>query len=89
MLSTLGHIGLVDHDIVEASNLHRQIIHTQARVGVHKALSAQEACSKLNPSIKISTHTDGLHARNALQLIGAYDLVLDASDNAATRYLIR
>ncbi|MEW5308623.1 MAG: hypothetical protein WDW38_000566 [Sanguina aurantia] len=84
----VGHIGLADHDIVEASNLHRQIMHTQARVGTHKALSAEEACNSLNPSVRISTHTAGLNTQNALQLVGAYDLVIDASDNAATRYLI-
>ena len=79
----------MDHDRVETSNLHRQVIHTEGRVGVHKALFAQAACQALNSSIEVHTHEQCLTAANALEVIRQYDVVLDCSDNPPTRYLIR
>mmetsp|Transcript_21339 Transcript_21339/g.46623 ORF Transcript_21339/g.46623 Transcript_21339/m.46623 type:complete len:498 (+) Transcript_21339:37-1530(+) len=84
----LGRLGLVDHDVVESSNLHRQVIHTEDRVGVHKAESARAACLALNSSIQVQVHAEGLNARNALPIISQYDVVLDCSDNPPTRYLV-
>lgn len=68
--------------------LCRQIIHTEARVGVHKALSAAAAVSALNSGVRVELHVDGLTAENAVQLLGSYDVVLDCSDNPPTRYLV-
>jgi adenylyltransferase/sulfurtransferase len=79
----------MDHDTVDASNLHRQVIHTEERVGTSKALSALKACIALNSLINIRAHEEALSASNALGIIGQYDIVLDCSDNAPTRYLIR
>jgi tRNA A37 threonylcarbamoyladenosine dehydratase len=79
----------MDHDEVEASNLHRQIIHTEGRVGMHKASSATAACRALNSTIQVRTHGQCLTAANALEVIRQYDVVLDCSDNPPTRYLIR
>ncbi|KAL3151284.1 Adenylyltransferase and sulfurtransferase MOCS3 [Trebouxia sp. C0009 RCD-2024] len=83
-----GHIGIVDHDVVEINNLHRQIIHTESHVNMHKAESAAIACRQLNSSIKVEAHTDAITPQNALQLVSAYDVVLDCTDNAPSRYLI-
>ncbi|EFN55933.1 hypothetical protein CHLNCDRAFT_22673 [Chlorella variabilis] len=96
----VGRIGVVDKDSVELSNIHRQIIHRRAPhppggllalgpVGVHKAVSAAEACRALNSSIQVETHLEGLTPANAVHLVRQYDVVVDASDNAPTRYLIR
>lgn len=84
----VGRLGIVDKDTVELSNIHRQIIHREASVGVHKALSAAEACRALNSSIQIETHLEGFTPDNAVQLVRQYDIIVDASDNAPTRYLI-
>jgi adenylyltransferase/sulfurtransferase len=66
----------------------RQIIHTEGRVGVHKALSAAQAVAALNSLVCIETHLDGLAAENAVEVLGSYDIVLDCSDNPPTRYLV-
>lgn len=84
----VGRLGLVDKDTVELSNIHRQVIHREATVGVHKALSAAETCRALNSSIRVETHLEALTPANAVELVRQYDVVLDASDNAPTRYLI-
>jgi adenylyltransferase/sulfurtransferase len=84
----MGRIGLVDHDTVDLTNLHRQVIHSERTLGHHKAESAAAACRALNSSITIETHTSGLHPSNAVRIISQYDVVIDASDNPATRYLI-
>jgi adenylyltransferase/sulfurtransferase len=84
----VGRLGLVDHDVVETSNLHRQVIHNELRLGVHKATSAAMSCAALNSSIRLEPHLQGLSAANAVQLVQQYDLVVDASDNPSTRYLI-
>lgn len=84
----VGRIGIVDRDVVELSNIHRQVIHREATVGMHKALSAAEACRALNSSIQVETHLEALTPANAVQLVRQYDVIVDASDNAPTRYLI-
>ncbi|KAF2664159.1 hypothetical protein BT63DRAFT_418289 [Microthyrium microscopicum] len=83
----LGHIGIVDGDTVDESNLHRQILHG-GNVGVNKAVSAVEAMRKLNPLVKYTAHEEALTAENAIDLVSGYDIVLDCSDNPATRYLV-
>lgn len=64
-------------------------LRSEGSVGQHKALSAAGACAQLNSSIKLETHLEGFTPANAVQLVSQYDVVVDASDNAPTRYLIR
>ncbi len=84
----VGTLGIVDDDVVERSNLQRQILHTDDRVGTSKAASAQATLSALNPHIHIVPITERLTASNAEALLRDFDLVVDGSDNFATRYLI-
>ncbi|KAI0078294.1 hypothetical protein K474DRAFT_1660503 [Panus rudis PR-1116 ss-1] len=84
----IGHIGIIDHDIVELSNLQRQILHTQDRIGTPKAISAATAVAQINPKVKTTAITEGLTAQNASNLLQSYDIILDCTDNAPTRYLL-
>lgn len=84
----VGRLGVVDRDAVELSNIHRQVIHPEAAVGVHKADSAAAALRALNSSIAVEPHRGGLTPANAVALVRRYDVVVDASDNAPTRYLL-
>lgn len=84
----VGHIGVVDYDTVELNNLHRQIIHKEQSVGISKSVSIKEHLAKLNSSIKVTAYEEQLNSQNALQIIENYDIVLDATDNVATRYLL-
>ena len=84
----VGTLGVVDDDRVALSNLQRQIIHATADVGRPKVESAAAAIARLNPHVAVAAHGLRLAADNALDLIGGYDLVLDGSDNFATRYLV-
>jgi adenylyltransferase/sulfurtransferase len=84
----VGRLGLVDHDVVELSNMHRQVSHTEQRLGMHKAQSTAAAVAALNSSVSVQTHLQGLTPSNAVDIISQYDVVIDASDNAPTRYLI-
>lgn len=84
----VGVIGVIDGDVVEASNLQRQIIHTEARLGLPKVFSAAEAVAALNPHVVFRPYHRRLDDTNAAQLIADYDLVLDGCDNFDTRYLI-
>ncbi|RPD54292.1 hypothetical protein L226DRAFT_516044 [Lentinus tigrinus ALCF2SS1-7] len=84
----VGTIGVIDHDVVEMSNLQRQVLHTEARVGIPKALSAAEAIRQLNSHVKVNPVTIALTAENALELLAPYDLILDCTDNLPTRYLL-
>lgn len=84
----VGCVGVVDSDAVELSNLHRQILHTTADVGRGKVGVAEERLRALNPEVKIECHAVRLEGRNAIEIIGGYDLVLDGSDNLGTRYLV-
>jgi len=84
----VGHIGIIDDDDVDLSNLQRQIAHTTERIGVNKAESARQSVLALNPGIKVTVHSERLTAANALELIGDYDVVADGSDNFDTRFLV-
>ena len=84
----VGRIGIVDFDAVEISNLHRQIIHRQDHVGMNKAYSARKAVESLNPLVDCRAIPERLDHQNAIQYIKDYDLVVDASDNPQTRYLV-
>lgn len=84
----VGTIGLVDFDEVESSNLQRQVIHGTRDVGRPKVASARDAIRAINPLVKVEMHNLLLNAENALDLIGEYDVVADATDNYKARYLI-
>jgi molybdopterin/thiamine biosynthesis adenylyltransferase/rhodanese-related sulfurtransferase len=83
----VGTIGIVDFDVVDRSNLQRQVIHAGSQIGDPKTLSAARAIAALDPSIATVQHETTLTADNALALFSDYDLVVDGSDNFATRYL--
>jgi molybdopterin/thiamine biosynthesis adenylyltransferase/rhodanese-related sulfurtransferase len=84
----VGTLGLIDPDVVEASNLQRQVIHTTARVGEFKAESARQAIEALNPDVKVITHLDRLDETNVRRIIEDYDVIIDGTDNFPTRYLL-
>ena len=84
----VGTIGLVDFDVVDFSNLQRQILHSTPDVGRPKLQSAKEKLSALNPEIEIRTHEVALSSQNALQLFEPYDVIVDGTDNFPTRYLV-
>eukprot|EP00731_Ephydatia_muelleri_P023560 Em0015g1143a len=84
----IGEIGLVDYDNVELGNLHRQVLHTERTLGLSKVESAAAALKAMNSSTRISTHHILLNSQNALALLRLYDIVVDATDNVATRYLL-
>ena len=84
----VGTIGLVDDDVVERSNLQRQVIHGDTDVGRPKVESAAAFVSQLNPDVTVRTEPVRLTAENARSLLGDYDVVVDASDNFPTRYLL-
>ncbi|SFR41157.1 HesA/MoeB/ThiF family protein [Litoreibacter janthinus] len=84
----IGTIGIIDDDEVDSSNLQRQVIHTDARIGMPKVFSAQEALQAQNPLITIRAYNRRLTADMAAELFEDYDLILDGSDNAQTRYLV-
>lgn len=84
----VGHITLVDDDRVERSNLHRQVVHADARVGVSKAESARMTLTALNPRIDVHVVVDRLRAENVEALLAGHDVVVDGADNFATRYLL-
>ena len=84
----VGTIGVVDDDIVDTSNLQRQVLHSIDRVGMAKVESAREALLALNPDVKVEAHRERLDAGNALEILSGYDVVVDGGDNFPTRYLI-
>jgi sulfur-carrier protein adenylyltransferase/sulfurtransferase len=84
----VGTIGIVDFDVVEESNLQRQIIHGVADVGRPKAQSARDSIGAINPLVNVRLHEFRLDAGNAVDLFVQYDLILDGTDNFATRYLV-
>ncbi|CAM8880054.1 unnamed protein product [Rhodiola kirilowii] len=84
----VGRIGIVDHDVVELNNLHRQVIHTEEYIGRPKVESAAAACLKINSTVQITKHQEALRTTNALEIVSKYDIVIDATDNAPSRYLI-
>ncbi len=83
----VGHIGLVDFDVVDASNLQRQIVHGTSTVGIAKTESAKRRLQDLNPYIEITTYETRITSQNALDLMRPYDVIVDGTDNFPTRYL--
>jgi sulfur-carrier protein adenylyltransferase/sulfurtransferase len=84
----VGTIGIVDDDVVDASNLQRQVIHTTDRVGVPKTASARTAIEALNPDVNVVEHNLRLDSSNILELLEPYDVIVDGADNFPTRYLL-
>ncbi|WP_306053767.1 SAMP-activating enzyme E1 [Natronococcus wangiae] len=84
----IGRLGIVDDDVVERSNLQRQIVHGDDDVGRPKVDSAADYVEALNPDVDVETHETRLTADNVADLVDGYDVVLDASDNFGTRYLL-
>ncbi len=84
----VGTLGIVDFDTVDESNLQRQVIHGVRDVGKLKAVSAQESVAEINPLVKTVLHTDRLDTSNVLEVFSGYDLILDGTDNFATRYMV-
>ena len=84
----VGTLGIVDDDLVSLSNLQRQVVHTTADIGDLKVDSAATAIEQLNPHVAVERHAVRIAAGNAIELISRYDLVIDGSDNFATRYLV-
>ena len=84
----IGTIGIVDGDVVDLSNLQRQIIHTTPDVGRPKVQSAKETMQAINPSVKVVAYQDFLRADNALDIIRDYDFVVDGTDNFPVKFLI-
>jgi adenylyltransferase/sulfurtransferase len=84
----IGRMGIVDFDVVEASNLQRQIIHGTADIGRPKIESARDRLNDINPNVEIETYETRLTSDNALELIAKYDIVVDGTDNFPTRYLV-
>lgn len=86
--SGVGYTGVADHDKVEVSNLQRQILYTQDDIGKYKAEVAKEKAAAVNPFVFIEAHVINVTTENVLSLIEPYDIVVDCSDNFATRYLL-
>lgn len=84
----VGTLGLIDHDVVDLSNLQRQVIHHTPDIGRLKVLSAQEKIQALNPDVAVVMHETSLVAANALELIRGYDVVIDGVDNFPAKFLI-
>ncbi|MDR4305629.1 molybdopterin-synthase adenylyltransferase MoeB [Chelatococcus sambhunathii] len=84
----VGTIGVVDDDMVSLSNLQRQVLHATGAVGRPKIDSAAEALARINPHVVFEGHPQRLTAENAMELVAAYDVIADGSDNFATRYLV-
>jgi molybdopterin/thiamine biosynthesis adenylyltransferase/rhodanese-related sulfurtransferase len=84
----VGTIGIVDFDIVDVSNLQRQIVHTTDRVGERKVESARKSINALNPEVKVVAHEEMLVAENVERIIAGYDVILDGTDTFETRYIL-
>jgi molybdopterin/thiamine biosynthesis adenylyltransferase/rhodanese-related sulfurtransferase len=84
----VGTIGIVDDDVVDESNLQRQVIHTTDRVGMPKTASAKASIAALNPDVDVIEHRTRLNAENILDIISGYDILVDGADNFPTRYLL-
>jgi len=84
----IGTIGLVDDDVVDASNLQRQVIHNTERIGTPKTESARLTIEALNPDVEVIEHRMRLNAENILEIIEPYDVIVDGADNFPTRYLL-
>lgn len=84
----VGEIGIMDDDVIEISNLHRQVIYKSSAVGKYKVDEAKLMISELNPSIKVNAIAEKLYGNNAIELFKKYDIIVDATDNIAIKYLI-
>jgi molybdopterin/thiamine biosynthesis adenylyltransferase/rhodanese-related sulfurtransferase len=84
----VGTLGILDDDVVDISNLQRQILHTSRRVGMAKVDSAEESLGALNPEVTIVKHRTRLGRENALDILAGYDVIVDGTDNFQTRYLV-
>ena len=84
----VGTLGVIDDDVVDLSNLQRQVLHTTDRVGQPKVESAVAAIKAINPEINVIAHHERLTKANVMALIADYDIIADGSDNFATRFLI-
>src|SRR3954470_13109252 len=84
----VGTIGLVDNDVVDLSNLQRQVIHTTDRIGVPKVDSAEETMKAINPDVDVVKYQERLDSSNVMRIIEGYDVIVDGLDNFPTRYLI-
>jgi sulfur-carrier protein adenylyltransferase/sulfurtransferase len=84
----VGTLGVIDFDVVDESNLQRQIIHGQSDVGKLKAESARESIAEINPLVNVQVHTEALSTDNVMEIFSGYDLIVDGTDNFATRYMV-
>jgi adenylyltransferase/sulfurtransferase len=84
----VGTLGVIDFDVVDESNLQRQIIHGQSDIGRLKAESARDSIKEINPYVSVIVHAEQLDSDNALEIFAQYDLIVDGTDNFATRYLV-
>lgn len=84
----VGTLGVIDFDVVDESNLQRQIIHGQSDIGTPKALSAKASIAEVNPYVNFVVHEERLDNENAMRIFDGYDLIVDGTDNFATRYLV-
>jgi adenylyltransferase/sulfurtransferase len=84
----VGTLGIVEFDTVDESNLQRQIIHGQSDIGKSKAISAKEKIAEINPNVKVKVHEVRLGTDNVMEIFSQYDLIVDGTDNFATRYLV-
>src|SRR2546430_5575977 len=84
----VGRLGLVDFDVVDFSNLQRQILHGTPDVGRSKLASAKDRLNALNPEVRIDTYETALSSENELELFEPYDVIVDGTDNFPTRYLV-
>jgi sulfur-carrier protein adenylyltransferase/sulfurtransferase len=84
----VGHIGIVDYDVVDETNLQRQILYSTEQIGKPKLVMAKERLHGINPNIRITTYEDRLTSENAMKLFADYDVIVDGTDNFPTRYLV-
>jgi molybdopterin/thiamine biosynthesis adenylyltransferase/molybdopterin converting factor small subunit len=84
----VGTLGLIDFDVVDITNLHRQILHGHSQIGRPKVESARDRLADVNPDVKVVAHDVPITSENAFEIIGQYDIVVNGSDNFATRYLV-
>ncbi|MEM9888220.1 MAG: molybdopterin-synthase adenylyltransferase MoeB [Bacteroidota bacterium] len=84
----IGHIGIIDDDVVDISNLHRQVLYTTNDLGLPKVKAAKIYLQALNPNIKVTTYQKRLTIDNAMEIIAPYDIITDGTDNFPTRYLV-
>jgi len=84
----VGTLGVIDFDVVDESNLQRQVIHGQSDVGRPKALSARDSIKEVNPYVTVIVHEEALTNDNVMEIFSGYDLIVDGTDNFATRYMV-